>query len=111
MHGVLARARSGRGAALLVLSSVLAAVTSLAGAAGSTAAPEPAGVTSSDFGTGRRCTMRGASSSSTLESSAIKFSPAKTGLPARHSKSTQPSAKTSERASISFAPRACSGAM
>ena len=51
MHGVLARARSGRGAALLVLSSVLAAVTSLAGAASSTAAPEPAGVTSSDFGT------------------------------------------------------------
>ena len=51
MHRVFSRARSGRAAALLVVSTVVAAVTSLGGATPSSALPAPASVSSTSFGT------------------------------------------------------------
>lgn len=53
----------------------------------------------------------GVGSSRILARSAGMLSPTNAGRPARHSKSTHPSAKTSARASTSRCPRACSGAM
>ena len=51
MHRAFPRARSGRASALLVVSTVLAAVTSLGGATPSSALPAPASISSKSFGT------------------------------------------------------------
>src|SRR5438309_1010615 len=51
MHRVFPRARSARASALLVVSTVLAAVTSLGGATPSSALPAPASISSKSFGT------------------------------------------------------------
>ncbi len=51
------------------------------------------------------------SSRQIFASTAIAVGPVNGGCPVRHSNSTQPSENMSARASISFSPRACSGAM
>ena len=59
----------------------------------------------------RQVLSEGAPEGDTETSTATACSPVNAGRPVRHSNSTQPSAKTSVRASRPASPRACSGAM
>jgi hypothetical protein len=93
------------------VSAAASAAPSLGRSAGSFASSCAISASSSGGTSGHSALTRGASLNRILPRIEAALSPSNGGLPVRHSNSTQPSANTSARASITPWLRACSGAM